>query len=36
MTEASTKHVDKYVASVQDRLRTTLREAQIQSTAEVH
>ena len=36
MGEASTKHVDKYVASVLDQLRTTLQEAQAQSTAEVH
>ena len=34
MREASTKHVDKYVASVQERLRTTLLEAQAQSTIE--
>ena len=34
MREASTKHVDKYVASVQDRLRTTLQEAQALSMAE--
>ena len=34
MREASTKHVDKYVASIQDRLRTTLWEAQAQSMAE--
>ena len=33
--EASAKHVDKYVAFVQDRLRTTLREAQAHLTAEV-
>ena len=32
--EASTKHVDEYVASVQDRLRTALQEAQAQSTVE--
>ena len=30
----STKHVDKCMATVQDQLRTTLQEAQIQSTAE--
>ena len=36
MREASTKHVDKYIASIQDRLRMTLWEAQAQSTAEVH
>ena len=34
--EASPKHVDEYVVSVQDRLRTTLWEVQAQSTAEVH
>ena len=34
--EASTKHVDEYVASVQDRLRTALGEAQAQLTAEAH
>ena len=34
MREASTKHMDKYVASIWDRLRTTLWEAQVQSTAE--
>ena len=34
--EASTKHVDKYVASIWDRLRTTLQEAQAQSMAEAH
>ena len=34
MREASAKHVDKYVASVWDRLRTTLWEAQAQSMAE--
>ena len=32
--EASAKHVDVYVASVQDRLRTTLWEAQAQLMAE--
>ena len=36
MREALTKHVDKYIASVWERLRTTLREAQAQSTVEVH
>ena len=36
MREASTKHVDEYVASIQDRLRTTLQEAQAQLTAEMH
>ena len=34
MREASAKCVDKYIASVQDRLRTTLWEAQTQSMAE--
>ena len=34
MREASAKHVDVYVASVRDRLRTTLWEAQAQSTVE--
>ena len=34
MREASAKHVDVYVASVRDRLRTSLQEAQAQSTAE--
>ena len=32
--EASAKHVDVYIASVWDRLRTALWEAQAQSTAE--
>ena len=32
--EASTKHVDMYIASVKDRLRTALWEAQAQSTTE--
>ena len=32
--EASIKHVDIYVASIWDRLRTTLWEVQVQSTAE--
>ena len=32
MREASAKHVDEYIASVQDRLRTALWEAQTQST----
>ena len=36
MREASTKHVDMYIASVWDRLRTTLWEAQAQSMAEAH
>ena len=34
MREASAKHVDKYLASIWDRLRKTLQEAQAQSTAE--
>ena len=34
--EASTKHMDVYVASVWDRLRTTLQEAQAQSMVEAH
>ena len=34
MREASTKHVDVYVASIHDRLRTALWEAQAQSTVE--
>ena len=34
MREASVKHVDEYVASVWDRLRTALWEAQAQSTRE--
>ena len=34
MREASAKHVDKYIASVWDRLRTALQEAQAQSTVE--
>ena len=34
MREASTKHVDMYVPSVRDRLRTTLQDVQAQSTAE--
>ena len=34
MREASAKYVDEYIASVQDRLRTTLWEAQPQSMAE--
>ena len=32
--EASTKHVDEYIASVWDRLRTALQEVQAQSMAE--
>ena len=35
MREASTKHVDKYIAFAWERWRTTLREAQAQSMAEV-
>ena len=34
MREASARKVDTYVASVRDQLRSTLREAQTQSTAE--
>ena len=34
MTEVSTRHVDKYIASIWDRLRTALWEAQAQSTME--
>ena len=34
MREASIKHVDEYVASVWDRLKTVLQEAQAQSMAE--
>ena len=36
MREVSAKCVDKYVASVWDRLRTALWEAQTQSMAQVH
>ena len=36
MREASAKHVDMYVASIQDRLRIALWEAQAQSTADAH
>ena len=36
MREASAKHVDEYIASVQDQLRTALQEVQTQSTAEGH
>ena len=36
MREASTKCVDMYVASVQDRLRTALSEVQAQSMTEAH
>ena len=35
MREASAKHVDVYIASVRDILRTALQEAQAQSTTEV-
>ena len=34
MRQASAKHVDKYIASVWDRLRTTPQEVQAQSMAE--
>ena len=34
MREASARKVDTYVASVRDQLRSALREAQAQSTAE--
>ena len=34
MREASTRSVDVYMASIRDRLRSTLQEAQAQSTAE--
>ena len=34
MREACTKHVNKYVASIWDRLRTALQEAEVQSTVE--
>ena len=36
MREASAKHVDMYIASGRDRLRTALCNAQAQSTAEAH
>ena len=36
MREASARSVDVYVASVRDRLRSTLWEVQTQSTAEAH
>ena len=36
MKEASVKHVNEYVASVWERLRTALWEAQAQLTAEAH
>ena len=34
--QASTRKVDNYIASVRDQLRSTLREAQAQSTAEAY
>ena len=34
MRKASAKHMDEYIASVQDQLRIALQEAQAQSTAE--
>ena len=34
MREASTRSVDVYIASVRDRLRIALQEAQVQSTVE--
>ena len=34
--EASAKHLDEYVVSIQNRLRTTLQEAQTQSMVEAH
>ena len=36
MREASARSVDVYVASVRDRLRSTLQKAQAQSTVEAH
>ena len=36
MREASVKHVDKYIASVWDRLRIALWEVQAQSMVEAH
>ena len=36
MREASARSVDMYVASVRDRLRSTLQEVQAQSTTEAH
>ena len=36
MRGASAKYVDVYIASIGDRLRTVLWEAQAQSTAEAH
>ena len=35
MREAFTKHVDEYIASMQERLQTALWEVQTQSMAEV-
>ena len=34
MRQASAKHVDEYIASIWDRLRTALQEAQARSMAE--
>ena len=34
MREASISHVDEYVASVHDRLRTALQKVQVESPAE--
>ena len=36
MREASLKCVDMYIASIRDRLRTTLQEVQAQSTVDAH
>ena len=36
MRETSTKCMEVYIASIRDRLKTTLQEAQTQSTAEAH
>ena len=36
MIEASARSVDVHMASIRDRLRSTLQEAQAQSTAEGH
>ena len=36
MKEVSTKCVDEYIASVQERLRTALQEAKAKSMAEAH
>ena len=36
MREASAKHVDEYIASIQDTLRTALWQMQAQSMAEAH